>query len=483
MKKIIGLFLVILLSISTANATRAYFHYAQFYAPTVGTYLETYLAIDSKSVAYQKNQNGKHQASVDVTMLFYQADKIVEYRKYTIKSPEVDTTLKNIPPGFIDLQRIPLPEGSYNFELRLHDILSNDTTDLVYKDLIHITLSPDQFSMSGIEPVERIVPANEMTIYTKSGYDVIPYVNNFYPDHVKSINIYAEIYNIDKELGEGADFLVRYYVSSVPSRRVFESTVTFERRKASPIVVLSKAIDISKVPSGNYNLEIEIRDRKNELLLSRKHFFQRSSKIVESSVTDFRQVDIKDSWVEKYNSVQELAPMIRCLYPIAGQNEREFISKDFIAEDLFLMQQFFLNFWESRNNLNPEAEWEAYRKQVELVNKLFSTQIKPGYMTDRGRVYLQYGAPNQIIQRKNLSFFQPYEIWHYYRINDKVNRRFVFALINFGTNDYDLIHSDMPGEITTQGWIEMIKGRAYLGTDSEMQYRSEFDQIRRDYED
>ncbi len=483
MKKLFSLLFTVIIFSNTLFAIRAYFHSSQFYAPSVGSYLETYLAIVPNSLIYRPNQNTKLQGSVDVIMLFYTGETIVEYRKYTLKTPEIDPDQKSNPPGFIDLQRIPLNPGTYNFELRLKDNYSADTSEVIYKDIINISLKSEEFSMSGIEPVERIVPSTEATMYTKSGYDIFPYVSNFYPENINVLTIYAEIYNIDKEIGVDTDFLVRYYISSVPSRRVYEFTASFERRKAAPVIVLIKSVDISKLPSGNYNLEIEVRTRGNELLLSRQFFFQRSSKVKEQVPTDFTKVEINNSWVQKYNSVHELAAHIKSLYPIADLRERQFIEKDFSAKDITLMQQFFLNFWETRNSVNPESEWEIYRKQVELVNRLYGNQIKQGYMTDRGRVYLQYGPPNQVIQRKNLSYFQPYEIWHYYRINEKINRRFVFSLLNFGSNDYDLVHSDMPGEITTQGWIEMIKGRAYLGTEEENNYRMEFEQIRRDYQD
>ncbi len=462
---------------------KAYFHNAQFYTPSVGSYLETYLAIIPNSVAYKINSNNKLQASVDVTMVFFANDSIKEYRKYTIASPEVDTTMENIPKAFIDLQRIPLPFGSYNFQLTIKDNFSPDSLSFVYKDIISMAVSENEVALSGIEPAENFIPTTNITMFTKSGYDVIPYVSNFYPNNVNSLKFYSELYNIDKEIGTDNDFLIRYFVTSVPSRRVFEKTVTFEKRKAAPIIVITKSVNISDIPSGNYNLEIEIRNKNNDLLLSKKHFFQRSNNKPIDTPTDFTSIETKDSWVEKYSEVHELGSYIKSLYPIAGTVERGFIESDFSAKDLKVMQQFFINFWESRNSLAPEREWELYRKQVELVEKLYGTQIKRGYNTDRGRVYLQYGSPNQIIKRNNLSFFQPYEIWHFYKINDKNNRRFVFCLTDLGINEYELVHSDMPGEISTQAWIDIVKGKHLITRESQNVFDDEYDMLRRDYQD
>ncbi len=462
---------------------KAYFHQAQFYAPTIGTYVETYLAIAPASVTYKLNANGKLQASVEVTMLFVANDEVKEYRKYTIASPEIDSTLNNIPQGFIDLQRIPLTNGSYNFQLILKDNFLPDSAAFEHKDIITVSLPENELAFSGIEPAERFFPSETVTKYTKSGYEIIPFVSNFYPENLNAVTFYCELYNIDKEIGLDSSFLIRYFVTSIPSRRVFENTISFERRKASPIIVITKSVNISDLPSGNYNMEIEVRDKNNELLLTKSHFFQRSSNKTQDVHTDFSQVETKGSWVEKYSATHELALYIKSLYPIAGYVERNFIDTDFKAKDLKIMQQFFINFWESRNPVAPESEWEIYRKQVELVEKLYGTQIKRGYMTDRGRVYLQYGSPNQVIKRQNLSFFQPYEIWHFYRINDKANRRFVFCLTSLGAQEYELIHSDMPGEIAQQGWQDIMKGRNIITDQNKNVFDDEFDQIRRDFQD
>ena len=76
-------------------------------------------------------------------------------------------------------------------------------------------------------------------------------------------------------------------------------------------------------------------------------------------------------------------------------------------------------------------------------------------MSDRGRVYLQYGSPNQIIKRSNI-FSSTYEIWHFTKLMIN-NRRFVFSLVDFGTSEYELVHSDMPGEILNQAWFDIVK--------------------------
>ncbi|PIV63127.1 MAG: hypothetical protein COS14_00885, partial [Bacteroidetes bacterium CG02_land_8_20_14_3_00_31_25] len=105
----------------------AYYYYSPFYNSEVGTYLETYITVIGNSAVFKKNENGKYQAVVEVTMLFNQEGKVKEFRKYNLKSQEIDAPTSL--PNFIDLQRINLKEGLYNFELKIKDLQTENAKE------------------------------------------------------------------------------------------------------------------------------------------------------------------------------------------------------------------------------------------------------------------------------------------------------------------------------------------------------------------
>ena len=469
--------------INNVNAVTAYFSYAAFFAPEHGTYIETYLAIDPSSVAYKINSNNKLQSIIEVAMLFKKDGEIRDFRKYSVSSPEIDKTIKTMPYGFIDLQRITIPNGIYNFEMLLRDEFAEDSAIFKHNELMTVMIYENKMSFSDVQPVENFTPTTDENQFSKSGIDVIPYVSNFYPKNINKLSFYAELYNSDKEIGKDSIFLIKYFISSSPSRRIFEKFSLFDRKKAAQVVVIAKTIDIKDLPSGNYNLEIEIRNKNNELLLLKKYFFQRSNNIApEDAATDFSSVITENSWVEKYSTVHELAPLIKSLYPIAGRVERNFIEKDFKASDIKMMQQFFLNFWESRNSVASENEWDIYNRNVQHVNRRYGNQVKRGYQTDRGRIYLLYGVPDLVIKRENMSHYLPYEVWHYYQADSKTNRRFVFSLMNIGTQDYDLIHSNMEGEMRNESWIDMLRNNKSRQVEDNTSIYDEYRQLILDFQ-
>ena len=84
---------------------------------------------------------------------------------------------------------------------------------------------------------------------------------------------------------------------------------------------------------------------------------------------------------------------------------------------------------------------------------------KKGYDTDRGRVYLQYGPPDTREQEYHESTTYPYEMWHYYKITNQSNRKFIFYNTDLVTNDFTLLHSDAQGEPYDSQWEMKLRHR------------------------
>jgi hypothetical protein len=80
-----------------------------------------------------------------------------------------------------------------------------------------------------------------------------------------------------------------------------------------------------------------------------------------------------------------------------------------------------------------------------------------GFETDRGRVYLQYGPPNELYESRFDAGSKPYEIWQYNIIaNNETNIIFVFHNDDLVSNDYRLIHSNATGEVHNEHWKLLI---------------------------
>ena len=442
-----------------AQGVDAYFYYSPFYAPGAGTYVETYIAFAGNSLHYILTPDSLLQASVEVTMLFKNVDKIKEYRKFKVVSPPLPDTAVEFP-SFIDLQRIAIPEGVYNFDLIVKDNYAPDSIEK-YKtsQLVTVNIPKNELAFSGIELIERYSESDKENIFVKNGYECIPYVSDFFPEQVNHLRFYTELYNAAKQIGPLEDFIFLFHIENSNTSKPISDFSSFQKQKAQNVNVVFKDINISKLPTGNYYLTIEVRNRQNKVVLSTKKFFQRINNTVQPKPVDITDIIVENTFVTQFISRDTLAIYLSALRPICDMNEDRFIDNQLQLTNIKLMQQFFYNFWEKRDESNPEQAWQEYRNNLNIVEKRYSTPHTHGYATNRGRVYLQYGPPNSVIEEKNEQSAYPYEIWHYYKIADQTDKKFIYFNKSLMHNDYELLHSNMIGELNNADWERELYAR------------------------
>lgn len=459
MKKIYFSFFlfVFIFGATKAENLQAYLSYSAFVSPIDGPYIETYLTVRGSSVHLIKNDNNKFQGIIEVTLIFKQNDTVVDFKKYNLLSPEVeDTSIINF--SFIDQQRFILKNGTYDFDIKIIDINSN-ISPFESSERIYINFPSDKINISDIELIESFKKSTEQNILTKSGFDLVPYIFNYYPEKINKLTFYAEIYNAEKIIGKKERFLATYYIESFETSKYIAGLRKFKKETSAEVNIAFNEFDLTELPSGNYNLVIEIRTNENKLITDGRLFFQRSNPNIKIDYTDIAAVDAENSFVSQYTDKDTLAGMIKSLQPISTEIEKIFADNQIRNDDIEIMQKYFLNFWSNRNEFNPEQAWYDYKLELKKTDNEFGTSISRGYETDRGRVYLQYGPPNTMTKQYSEPSAYPYEIWHYYKIANQTNKKFVFYNPQMATNDFELIHSDAVGEIYNYSWQILINKR------------------------
>lgn len=460
---IISLALLANSSMAQGSNIQAYMTYSNFFSPKQGNYIETNLAVKGNSLAYKKDEEGKLRSKLTITMIFKKEDSIVSFKKYNLFSPEIKDT-SDINFNFVDQKRFSLDTGEYNFELKIMDAYKDSITR-TQEMPISVKFNKNEIEISSIQLVESYDSSKKKTVFNKNGMKIIPYISEFYPQNVKSLTFYSEIYNSDKVLGKDKGYLVNYYLESYESNEIMDQYSGFKRMKGKPVNFFMHKFDISSLPTGNYNLVVELKNRKNKRISIKKKFFQRMNPDVSYDLANLEAVNIEKSFSRKM-SKDSLLKYIPTLDPIAGNMDKLFIRSDLEKKSLKTLQKFFLNFWNSQNHISPEKAWVEYYQNVKEVDKFFSTAIDEGYETDRGRVYLQYGAPNTINKRDHQPSSYPYEIWHYQKLTkSQWNKKFVFYNPDLVTNDYKLIHSNAIGETYNPTWKYRINKRNSITND------------------
>ena len=382
-------------AVQAQGRLQALFGYNTFYlAKQQMPYIETNLSFDAWTLQFQQIETGAYRATVEVTLILKQGDSVCHFKKYDLHSPTVGS-LEELDFNFIDVQRFSARNGIYNLEVSLRDKLS-DAPASVVTDRVVINYDAARPSLSSLQFISAATPTERENILSRNGYDFEPFVSDYFPEQVDQLNFYYEIYNINAEVGRKA-FLTMAYVEQQETGTRFEGQRAASRKYGAATVPVYGSLDISVLPSGNYNLVVELRNSDNQLMLYKKLPFVRSNPGVKGAeISDFAT-----TFAGAYNDEQQLDLYIEALYPIASEYEKEVASDLITRPGIEEKQAFLYRFWQKRDALSPEAAWLKYKDRIDYVQATFSYPRTKGINTDRGRVYLQYGPPDFVRDEKN----------------------------------------------------------------------------------
>lgn len=438
-----------------SQALEAYFDFKIFHIPGEGPMVETYLNFFGETMDYQPVDGGE-QAKVEITMIFYQEDSIVDFSKKELSSKiEVDSLYDD----FIDQQRFMLDYGEYVLEIELRQPSNPDAFES-FTEVVLLERPAGEVFFSDIQWVSAFKKATEITELTKAGYDLLPFVSNYIPREMNTLMFYTELYGTANQFGEGEPFVLDYNIENYDNKNRIESMAGRHRMESGVVIPVMKQIDISALPTGNFNLVFEVRNSENEIVAKQNRFFQRSGDEAAMSPEDYAKAVDHNVFSKRITDIDTLYAYIESLVPIAGDGERSLIYRFQDNKDLDLMQRFFYNFWYSRDNFEPGYAWVEYKKEVALVQEKYGTANRKGYETDMGRVHLTYGAPDVVTDRPAEPSSYPYQIWQYFRAAQWTNVRFVFYDRTLLQSDYELLHCDkVRGEIKNPRWDMLIHQR------------------------
>ena len=426
------------------NQLKATIDYKTFFVPGHGALVDVQFQYASYSAVYFTDSIGTYAKIAVQSKVKNQAGVVVAEMAYLLSSPEVRDSLVE---DFFDVQQFSLQPGEYTLEVNLTDINSQNPSVAG-----EISLSvPDRegiISVSDLLIAEHARRTDVESPMTKSGYEIIPRMTNFYDVEISSLPYYVEFYNTQ---------LTGDSVIGIHQRVLNENNVEMQgfskivRLKADPVVAYIRNMDISNLPSGSYRLEVALIDKATLQPTSVKstYYFDRVSDI--DFFTDVTKV-ILDPAFQQSITEDSVFYYLASLMPIARYQDTKGILEVVKSKDPEAARKYIQQFWIQTSGTRAYDAWIDYKKNVMIAEALYHTNFQDGFETDRGRVFLQYGRPNQITTRESNPSEYPYEIWQYDAITKYHNKRFIFYNTDLVANNYRLLHSDMIGELQNRNW-------------------------------
>ena len=213
---------------------------------------------------------------------------------------------------------------------------------------------------------------------------------------------------------------------------------------------IAASVDLSGLPPGSYQLALEIGDGPETVERSAPFTmagFETAEHLARAESTTVRD----DRY--SYATEPQLDSMAEPLASIASPGELS-VYRGLTYEG---KQRFLRDFWR-HHGATPDAA-EAFYQKVREANRRFrevgAARI-PGWSTDRGRIFVKYGEPDEVRREPQTGPDNPWEAWKYTHTKPL---KFVF-LDKTRLGHYSLIYTDDVTERNPIDWQRELSATA-----------------------
>ena len=412
--------------------------YSRFRGPDDSTSLiEIHYGINESGLAYRRDSTG-WTATVEITVIARTKDSIAQADRWLLTHTITDTSSISRDLNLVGVRPIQLPRGDYIVALIALDRNNAARPDSIGFRLHVSPFATDKMVLSDVEFATVIRKGQGESPFIKNTLEVIPNVGGLFSG-TQQCNYYLEAYNL-RQGGEGGALAIRAIVRDALGKEV----LSWERprRRVGESAVLVDHFEVNSLHSGTYLLHFMMTDSAGNARAesARKFFVYNASLGVDSTLLNTgssipmavyagvteAELDREFKWAR-----YELTDVERTQY--AGLNGVD------------AKRKFLSDMWGRR----PAGTRDEYLARVQHVNASYAGLGREGYRTDRGRVFIMYGPPDDYERHPNESDMRPYEVWTYNNIQGGVY--FVFVQRNQGT-DFDLVHSTHRNELHDENW-------------------------------
>ena len=427
------------------------FDYAQFAYDSTSNYVEIYYSFPQNNLTLQSD-NGESFVSAFLTILIEDTAKANIIVDNTWKVNNKIDASKVMSTSLLGQIGFVIPEGTYICNIKGFDSVDTLNSKSYLEDIAIDPLMKNTYTISDIQLASNIKSENadQNSLFYKNTMEVTPNPMTFYSETMPVLFYYSELYNLNLEK-QDEDLEVQKLVYNGSNKLVYKKSKTVARDKKS--IVEAGAVNMSKFPTDSYTFVVAVVDTSAEGgVASSKRLFLYNPSIKPEEDNSSGNLGYIGSEYGVY-SEEDCDDQFKQAKYIANNKEVEQYEE---LDSLESKRKYLFEFWQRRDT-NPQTAVnefrEDYLKRVKLANQRYRTMNKDGFRTDRGRIVLMYGNPDQIDRYPNETNLKPYEVWAYNSIEGGVV--FVFGDIT-GFSDYELLHSTARGEIQDQNWQRRI---------------------------
>ncbi len=426
---------------------------ARFRGDSASIYVEVYYSFDVSKLTFVRSGNEwGSEVIMDISFKRSANDSIVGHNRWRIPFTTDDSTLLSTSRLYVDLQGFMLKPDIYRMYL-----VGASRTFPAQRDSFSVALDlkavdRNQIAVSDIELCSSITSVGKDSVsrFIKNTYEAKPNPTRIFGLGEPVIFYYLEVYNLLKNASPY--YYTRVSVANSVGTEVLTRDRTKSRVNESNVEV--GTLKVTTLRTGSYTFKFTVTDSvDNTSYTNSKKFFVYNPSLPIDSLTTGTQGSVLASEYATMTEPELDLQIAEVRYLATKEENVRFKS----VTGLDAKRKLLFEFWNRRddNPSTPDNPMKTeYLKRVDYSNEHFKNSFREGWKTDRGRVFIVYGPPDEVERHADESDTKPYEIWTYNAIQGGVI--FVFG-DRSGFSDYVLLHSTHRDELHDDNWMNQLK--------------------------
>lgn len=294
-----------------------------------------------------------------------------------------------------------VPEGEFKYSI---EILSGAKKGIKEG---RVEIKKEDYTISDILVASEIALDTLGIFLRKGNLRVTPHPSKIFNERFDKMYLYYELYDITPD---STHLDIIYTVKDTIGKVVRQMSRRVAKKYESQAINLG--FDIHNFDPGLYYLGILITDEKARTIAQKEVMFE---------ITKAIQKEVTFEGMPHYDEIEY-----------------------FLTPDQY---KFFKGLPDEGKIDYLKRFWRVYdyyeiAERFDYANEYYKQGRKSGSKTDRGRIYIKFGKPDDVDKGKPIDYreWKPYEHWQYYN-----GLEFIFVDIH-GTNEYTLVWTNAETE-------------------------------------
>lgn len=421
--------------------------YARFRQDEQTGYLEVYYSFVPSLLTFEFAQ-GKYQGGINLTTRIVNraTQALVAEKQTPLPIAEADTAGAWYRFPFITQTGFQLPLGQYRLEISATDIKAPGRVVQVQREF-DINAFPNRPMLSDVQLCKKIAASQKREdLFYKNTFEVVPLPSTLFGVATSPVVFhYAELYGLRPAQ---AYALMTQFLDG-DGKVVYEKSEEKKYASATALTVGNKMV--TSLPSGKYTLRCVLAETGGAELARTEKVFYVLNPHLKPPPIDATTVLSKE--MESF-TVKQLDDEFQQLRYLTTSDENKIYAQVTTLEG---KRELLLKVWTEAGigRLDkPAITRVEYKRRVALANAHYTAFGKEGWRTDRGRVMVLYGAPDEVQRYVAEAGSRGHEIWKYFQLDSGVE--FVFV-DRTGYGDFQLVHSTKRGELSDLNWQTLLR--------------------------